>query len=76
MRQEPDPFSIGHPVRSVETGGFLLTERIHPSNWGLPTHARQAMIIGIVYQGVYTETICRRSKECGPHSLQLLPAGV
>lgn len=75
MRERSNPADISDPIRSMETGGCLLTERIHPSNWILPSHAHQSLIIGIVYQGLYTETICGRSRECGPHSLQLLPAG-
>ena len=75
MRQGATPDTISDPIRSIETGGFLLTERVHAANWVLPGHCHNTMIIGIVYQGHYTETICRRSRECGPNSIQLLPAG-
>lgn len=74
MAQMSSPTSI-EPLRSMETGGFLLTERVHSPNWVLTSHAHESTIIGIVYKGSYTEIIGRRSQECGTHSLQLLPAG-
>ncbi len=63
------------PLRSMETDGFQLTERVHPPNWVLTSHAHELTMIGIVLKGSYTELIGGRSQECGPHSLQLLPAG-
>jgi AraC family transcriptional regulator len=75
MGQGSKPANISDPIWSMETGGFLLTERVHPANWTLPKHEHQSMIIGVVYQGLYKETICEHSRECGPHSIQLLPAG-
>jgi len=74
MPQMSIPTSIA-PLRSVDTGGFLLTERLHSPNWVFPNHAHESPIIGIVYEGYYTEIIGGRSQECGIHSLHILRAG-
>jgi AraC-like DNA-binding protein len=59
----------------METEGFLVTEGVHPSSWVFPTHHHKLAFIGIVLKGSYTEIISKRPQECGPHSLQFLPAG-
>lgn len=63
------------PLRSMETDGFLVTEGDHPPGLVLPTHAHELAFIGIALKGSYTEIISKRPQECGPHSLQFLPAG-
>ncbi len=75
MSQAPDTTTIEEPIRSMEADGFLITERVHSPNWVLARHDHAATIIGIILQGSYIETIGRRSRECGPYSVQLLPAG-
>ena len=70
-----DSISLKAPLRSLEVDGFALTERIHPPHGILPRHAHEATIIGFILKGYFTETVGNTSTECGPHSLQILPAG-
>jgi AraC family transcriptional regulator len=65
----------GEAIRSIATGGFLLTERVHPPNGTLETHNHQEPIIGVVLSGSCVETVGKRVEECVPYSLQILPAG-
>ncbi len=75
MVQMFSPTYISKPIRSMEMGGFLVTEGLHLPNWTTSRHAHESTIIGIVLEGAYIEIIGSRSQECVPHSLQLLPAG-
>lgn len=75
MGRDSNTHTISLPIRSMETADFLITERLHPSNWKLLDHAHDSMILGIIYQGLCKETISKRTQECGPLSLQLLPPG-
>lgn len=63
------------PLTSIDTGGFLLTERLHPQKGTLSSHSHESTILGIVLNGSCNETIGRRSQECAPYSLRVLPAG-
>src|SRR5438874_2329313 len=75
MRFEPDIIGISKILRKMETGGFLITERQHLPNSVYGSHAHESTVIGIVYQGSFTEIINKHSEECIPYSLQLLPVG-
>src|SRR5262245_24185909 len=59
----------------IDTGGFVLTERVHPQNGTLSSHSHESTILGIVLNGLCNETIVRHSWECAPYSLRVLPAG-
>ncbi|MDQ3848587.1 MAG: AraC family transcriptional regulator [Thermoproteota archaeon] len=63
------------PPRRLETGGFILTERTTPPEFALLQHTHEFTTITFILKGSCTETIKRRSQECSPLSLQILPAG-
>jgi len=69
------PESPTRVVRTLETAGFAVSERVHERYWTLPSHAHENTIMGIVLTGSYVETINRHERVCGPDSLQLLPSG-
>jgi AraC family transcriptional regulator len=67
--------TVSEPIRSLAINGFLLAERMQPPNWTLPSHSHESTMIGVGLEGSYTEIIDRRSEECVPNTLQILPAG-
>lgn len=75
MITESDSIFANKVTRQFETGGFLLTERYHLPHSISAKHSHEMPLLGIVYQGSFTEIIGHRFKECVPHSLQFLPAG-
>ena len=62
-------------VSQLETGGFIFTERKHKPYSVYSSHSHGLTSLGILYQGSFTETVGRKSQECLPGSLQLLPKG-
>lgn len=75
MLNKPNPHKLLKPPRSVEIGGFILTERISPPAFTLRRHIHELTSITLILKGSCTETINRRSQECNRFSLQILPAG-
>jgi AraC family transcriptional regulator len=75
MTRESSLITHVEPLTSIDTGGFLLTERVHPQNGTLSSHSHESTILGIVLNGSCNETIGRHSQECAPYSLRALPAG-
>jgi AraC-like DNA-binding protein len=75
MTRQSSLTTLVEPLRSIGTGGFILTERLHPQNCTLPSHSHESPIIGIVLNGSFNERIGRHSQECAPYSLKVLPAG-
>ncbi len=67
--------SAGEPIRASALPGFMLTERWHASDWVLLPHAHEVSILGVSLSGCCHEIVGKRRHECGPGSLQILPAG-
>lgn len=75
MVNKPDPHKLVKPPRSIEIGGFILTERMSPPAFTLRRHTHELTSITFILKGSCTEIINRRSQECSPLDLQILPGG-
>lgn len=69
------PITLGVPLKSMEVGGFILTETAHAPCLTLPRHVHELANISFVLKGSFTEVVNRRPQECGPLSLLMKPAG-
>ena len=67
--------TLSEPIKSFDMDGFLLTERIHPTNCVLPLHTHEETILGFALKGSFLELDGRRGYECEPLHLQILPGG-
>lgn len=75
MFQRFSPITLGEHLKSVEAGGFVLTETTHQPNRTLPRHYHEHANIAFVLSGSFTEILDRRRIECSLHSLLIKPAG-
>lgn len=69
------PITLGQHLKSVEAGGFILTETTHAPCLTLPRHVHERANISFVLKGSFTEVMSRGTQECGPLSLLVKPAG-
>jgi AraC family transcriptional regulator len=68
------PVTLGERIKSLEVGGFILTETKHPPTLMLPRHAHEHASILFVLKGSFTENIGGSPQECGSLSLLMKPA--
>lgn len=69
------PISLGERIRRSEAGPFILTETTHAPNRALPRHCHERANVAFVLSGSFTESVDRRSFECGPNSLIIKAPG-
>lgn len=69
------PITLGDKIRSVEVGGMVFTETAHKPNQTLAKHFHEQANLAFILNGSFTETVDRKTFECGPQSLMIKPAG-
>lgn len=71
----PSPITLGDKLKSLETGGLVVTETAHKQNQILPRHYHDQANIAFVLSGSFTEIVDKRRFECASQSLMIKPAG-
>ena len=61
--------------RSIDIGGFVLTETVRRAEYSLPWHFHEHTNVSFVLSGSFVETIGKRAVECRPSTLIVRPAG-
>lgn len=69
------PITLGTQLKSIEVGGFIITETTHAPRLRLPRHVHERANISFVLKGSFKEVVGRHQQECGPLSLLVKPAG-
>ncbi|HEV7843837.1 MAG TPA: helix-turn-helix transcriptional regulator [Pyrinomonadaceae bacterium] len=69
------PITLGAQLKSIEVGGFILTETAHAPCLALPRHVHERANVSFVLKGSFTEVVNKRPQECGPLSVLVKPAG-
>jgi AraC family transcriptional regulator len=69
------PITLGEKIRSVQAGGFTLTETAHPPGRRLARHAHERANLAFVLGGSFSEILDRRQIECTAQDLLIKPAG-
>ena len=75
MLRRSNPVSLSERDRSVDIGGFVVTETVRGPSLTLPWHFHEHTNIAFVVKGCFIETIGKRAQDCGPCSLIVRPAG-
>lgn len=75
MNQQFSPITLGERLKTLTTGGFVLTETVHLPDQKLRRHHHELTNIAFVLDGSFTEILDRRSIECSPQSLLIKPPG-
>lgn len=75
MLRQFNPVSLNEHDRSVDLGGFVVTETVRGQSLTLPWHFHEHTNIAFVVKGCFIETIGKRPHECRPCSLIVRPAG-
>jgi AraC family transcriptional regulator len=74
MRRRPVPVTMGSPrFRSLDTGGFLVTEAWFPPGAVLEPHTHERAIFAVMLRGSFDSRIARRRLECVPGSVWTEP---
>ncbi len=68
-----DPWLL--PLRQLEVGDLALTERRSPAGCLIEAHGHERTTVTFMVGGACVEQVGRRSLECGPQSVRILPAG-
>ncbi len=68
-----DPWLL--PVRQLDVGDLALTERKSPAGCRIEPHGHERTTITFMVGGSCVEQVGRRSLDCGPRSVRILPAG-
>ena len=69
------PITLGERLRTVNAGGFVVTETTHQPNHKLRRHKHELTNIAFTLNGSFTEILDTRRFECGSHSIVFKPAG-
>ena len=75
MLRRSNPVSLNERDRSVDIGGFVITETVRGPSLTLAWHFHEHTNIAFVVKGSFIETIGKRAHECRPCSLIVRPAG-
>jgi AraC family transcriptional regulator len=73
--REPGRITFGTSLRTVRTGGFVVTETLHPPHLVLPRHDHECANLNLTIRGSFRETMGSRPQECAPSSLLVKPPG-
>lgn len=65
----------GRTIKSVQSGGFILSETDYRPGLRLPHHSHQNAYFCLIRQGGYSETYSGRVRECRASSLVFHPPG-
>ena len=69
------PASLGRRLKSLEAGGFILTEAANLPLTTFPRHSHELASITFLISGSCIETFGSRPHECSPYSAIIKPAG-
>ena len=67
------PISLGQTLRTLDAGGFIVTEAVHAPRMLLPPHVHENAGIAFVVSGSVRDVAGRAARQCGPDTLLIRP---